>query len=221
MLRIAIADDHTLFRKSLVLLLDNFPNMKVVLEAENGQELIDRLAREQIDILLLDLQMPAMNGFEAAGVIKKLFPHIKILVLTHMNEADTIRRVIQMGVHGFFTKTTPPTELESAIWKLRYDGFYFEKSFSSVITAMLNNSQHLDDHPEIPFTERELDIIKLTAQGLKAKDIAAALFISAKTVNAHKQNIQQKYGFDSMMDAILYCIYHKVIDIELIASKYS
>lgn len=220
MLRIAITDDHTLFRKSLGLLINSFNGMQVVAEASNGIDLLEKLENTPVDILLLDLQMPEMDGFETSQKIKGLYPNIKILVLTLMNETDTIKRVVKMGVQGYFTKNTPPKELEDAIWKLEDNGFYFEKRLASVISEILDNLETDIEKREIQFTERELEIITLTAQGLKAKEIADALFISTKTINTHKQNIQQKYNFDSMMEAILYCIHQEIIDFNTIKSKY-
>lgn len=127
-----------------------------------------------------------------------------------------------MGVQGYFTKNTPPKELEDAIWKLEDNGFYFEKSLSAVINEILNNpDSKVITQKEISFTEREIEIIRLTAQGLKPKEISDILSISTKTINVHKQNIQQKYNFDSMMSAILYCIHQKIIDFDAIKPKYS
>lgn len=220
MLRIAIIDDHTLFRKSLRLLINSFKNMRVVAEASNGVELLDKLQTVSVDILLLDLQMPEMDGFETTLKLKELYPSIKILVLTLMNETDTIKKVVNMGVHGFFTKNTPPKELEDAIWKLQDDGFYFEKSLSTVINEVLNNADSkVTTQKKINFTEREIEVIHLTAQGLKANEIANALFISTRTVNTHKQNIKQKYNFESMMSAILYCIQQDIIDFNSLNAK--
>ncbi len=221
MLRIAITDDHTLFRKSLELLINSFKNMQVVVKASNGIELLEKLQTTHVDILLLDLQMPIMDGFETNKKVKELYPNIKTLVLTLINETDTIKKVVNMGVQGYFTKNTLPKELEDAIWKLEDNGFYFEKNLSAVITEILNNPDlKLVENKEINFTEREIEIINLTAQGLKAKEIADTLSISTKTVNTHKQNIQQKYNFDSMMSAILYCIHQKIIDFNTINPKY-
>lgn len=220
MLRIAIIDDHTLFRKSLRLLINSFKNMRVVAEASNGVELLDKLQTVSVNILLLDLQMPEMDGFETTLKLKELYPSIKILVLTLMNETDTIKKVVNMGVHGFFTKNTPPKELEDAIWKLQDDGFYFEKSLSTVINEVLNNAESkVITQKKINFTEREIEIIHLTAQGLRANEIANALFISTRTVNTHKQNIKQKYNFESMMSAILYCIQQDIIDFNSLNAK--
>lgn len=222
MLRIAITDDHTLFRKSLGLLINSFENMQVVAEASNGIELLEKLQNVSVDILLLDLQMPEMDGFETSQKVKELYPKIKTLVLTLMNETDTIKKVVKMGVQGYFTKNTPPKELEDAIWKLQDNGFYFEKSLSAVINEILNNpDSKLTTQQEISFTEREIEIISLTAQGLKAKEIADTLSISTRTVNTHKQNIQQKNNFDSMMSAILHCIHEKIIDFNTIKPKSS
>lgn len=217
MLKIAITDDHTLFRRSLALLINSFENMQVAAEAANGIELLEKLKSVKVDVLLLDLQMPEMDGFETIQKVKELCPNLKILILTHMNDTDTIKKIVRMGVQGFFTKNTPPKELENAIWKLEDNGFYFEKSLGIVVNEILNNSDlKITDNKEIHFTERELEIIKLTAQGLRPKDIAKILFISTKTINAHKQNIQQKYNFDNMMAAILYCVRQEIIDLNTI-----
>lgn len=221
MMRIAIADDHTLFRKSLVLLINSFNSINVLIDAANGKDLLKELSYRNVDIVILDLQMPEMDGYSTALKIKEMFPHIKILILTHMSETDTIRRMFKSGVHGFFTKNTPPKELEDAIWKLKTDGFYFEKNLQSVINEILLDTKTFlsNDSKKVVFTERELEIIILIVQGLKAKDIAETLFISTKTVNSHKQNIQQKYGFESIMKAILYCINNNIIDLKQIQFK--
>lgn len=222
MLQIAITDDHTLFRKSLKMLINSFENMEVILEAANGIELLERLESRIPDILLLDLQMPEMDGFDTCVKVKEKYPGIKILVLTLLNESETIKKVVKMGVQGYFTKNTPPSELENAIWNLKDDGFYFENSLAVAIEEILNNSTStIERSQKICFTERELEIIMLTAKGLRAKEIADTLFISAKTVNAHKQNIQQKYDFDSMMSAIIYCIHQNIINLTDISQKLS
>ena len=110
MLRIAIADDHTLFRSSLALLINDFKNMQVVLEASNGEELLGNLQKTSVDILLLDLQMPVMDGFKACKIMRELYPDILIIVLTLMQDSDAIKKVIKIGAHGYFTKNTSPHE---------------------------------------------------------------------------------------------------------------
>lgn len=222
MLKIAITDDHTLFRKSLGLLIRDFKDMEIVLEAGHGVELLEKLKENNsVDILLLDLQMPVMNGFETAKKIKEHYPDIKILILTLMNDVDTIAKVLQLDVHGFFTKNTPPNELQQAIRNLEDDGFHFEKSLHPlIIEATTNPKFNLSRESEHPnFTESELNIIEHFAQGLKAKEIADILNISSRTVEVHKQNILGKSDFDSMITVVAYCYHHKIIKTEDILSK--
>lgn len=219
MLRIAITDDHSLFRESLALLINDFEGMEVALEATDGVDLLEKLETTPVDILLLDIQMPKMDGFETCEKVKQKYPHIKIVILTLMKDIDTIKKVIKMGAQGYFTKNTPTKELEEAIWNLQEDGFYFEQGLASVINEIQENLNLEIGDQEVQFTERELEIIKLTALGVKPKDIADMLNISPKTVNTHKQNIQQKYNFPDMFPAILYCIKREIIKLDEINLK--
>lgn len=221
MLKIAVTDDHTLFRKTLALLIRDFKDMEVVVEASNGVELLEQLQSTPVDILLLDLQMPVMDGFETAQKVKEKYPFIKILILTLMNDVDTIADVLQLDVHGFFTKNTPPNELKQAIWNLEDNGFHIEQSLQPLmIEATINPKFNLSKTSRnSDFTEAELNIIEQTAQGLKAKEIADILNISTRTVEVHKQNILKKNGFDSMMTVIAYCYHHKIIKTGDILSK--
>lgn len=175
MLRIAITDDHKLFRKSLALLIRDFKDMEVVLEASNGVELLEKLKTTPVDILLLDLQMPVMDGFETFKNVRQQYPHIKTVILTMRKDADEIRDVIKMKAHGYFTKNTPPKELEDAIWNLKDNSFHSEQGLATIIKEVQASLEIDLDSMEIDFTDRELDIIKLTAQGVKPKEIADML----------------------------------------------
>jgi DNA-binding NarL/FixJ family response regulator len=213
MLKVAIADDHALFRKSLKLLVGGFENMEIVVEAANGKELLDQLKNTPVDILLLDLQMPEMDGFETCAQLNKLYPHIKILILTLINEEDTIKRIMNMGVNGYFTKNTDPFELENAIWKLEDKGFYYEQSLSSIIEKILEseqeNSKNLVETPV--FTERELEIIRLAAKEWSGKEIADKLCVSLKTIEAHKRNIMDKTHSKNFIGVITYALSHQLL----------
>lgn len=221
MLRIAITDDHALFRSTLTFLINDFKDMQVVLDACNGKDLLEKLKTTPVDILLLDLQMPVMDGFETCQKVKELYPQIKIIILTQINDSNTIKAVIKMKAQGYFTKNTPSDELEEAIWKLEDNGFYFEKGLAPVIKE-IQESLELDFDTEsevIQFTERELEIIRLIADGVRARDIAKKLNISPKTVNAHKHNIQHKYNFPDMIAVVLYCVQQEIIKLDEINLK--
>lgn len=210
-LQVAITDDHAIFRKSLKLLVGTFVNTEVVLDAGSGQELLEKLkGNSNIHVLLLDVQMPDMCGFETAQKVKALYPGIKILMLTHLEAQSSIQKAKEAGLHGFYTKNIKPEVLEEAIWQLEHGRFYTEDCLTER-TALTGEKPQ--EEGKVNFTKMELEIIKLTAQGVKPKQIANGLCISIKTVNAHKHNIQQKYGFDTMMDAVVYCLQKKIIDI--------
>lgn len=219
-LKIAIADDHTLFRENLALWINASEELEVVIEASNGKDLLDKLEYTKVDILLLDIQMPVMDGFEAAKIIKRKYRKVKILILTLMDDISMISKVIEMDLHGVFTKNTSPKELKKAILGLKEDGFYSEKSLYSQIHKVKSNTAFVllgSEHPN--FTESELNIIEYFAQGLRAKEIADILNISPRTVEVHKQNILRKSDFDSMITVIAYCYHHKIIKTEDILSK--
>ena len=214
MLRIAITDDHTLFRKSLSLLVGSFENMQVVLEASNGKELLEKLKSVPVDILLLDLQMPEMDGFEASLKINELHPDIKVLILTLLTEEDAIKKVMSLGVHGYFTKNTDPSELKNAILKLNDGGFYFEKSLTAVIQNIVEDSTIIPKAKEaLIFTEREMEIINLTLKEYSGTHIADELNISPKTVEKHKRNLMEKVGSKNFIGVIVYALLHDFISL--------
>jgi DNA-binding NarL/FixJ family response regulator len=215
MIRIAITDDHTLFRKSLTLLVGSFDQMEVVVEASNGIELLEQLISVPVDILLLDLQMPEMDGFLTCKKIIELYPEIKILVLTHLSENDIIRKVIELGVHGYFTKNTDPAELNNALLRLQEDGFYFEKSLTTIIEYILNTtSLPVKKINPIVFTCREKEIIELTLKEYSGLAIAEQLFISPKTVEKHKRNMMEKTGSQNFVGVITFALLNGLLTLE-------
>ena len=214
MLKIAITDDHTLFRKSLSLLVGSFENMQVVVEASDGKELLEELETVAVDILLLDLQMPGMDGFETSLRINEQYPDIKVLILTLLNEEDAIKKVMETGVHGYFTKNTDPSELENAILKLNDGGFYFEKSLTSVIQHILEDSTATSKPKELLiFSDREMDIVRLTLKEYSGTQIAYELNISPKTVEKHKRNLMEKTGSKNFIGVITYALLHDFISL--------
>lgn len=214
MLRIAVADDHVLFRKSLKLLIKSFRNMEVVVGASNGKELLEKLETVSADILLLDLQMPEMDGFETCQKVNKLYPDIKILVLTLMDDAETIREVMKLGIHGYFTKNTDPSELKNAILKLSDDGFYFEKSLTSIIEDILDYpSPESEAVKPLVFSDREMEIVRLTLKEYSGYEVAAKLRISPRTVEKHKRNLMEKVESKNFIGVITYALLNAFLSV--------
>lgn len=212
--RIAIGDDHALFRKSLKLLINSFENMAVVTEASNGRELLAKLETESVDILLLDMEMPEMGGFETCQNVNTKYPNIKVLVITHLDEAQTIRNVLQLDIQGYFTKNTDPLELKNAILKLQDGGFYFEKKLKSLIESILENPKISTQENLITFSKRELEILNLTIEECSGSKIADELCISPRTVEKHKRNLMKKTESKNFIGVIMYALQHDFISID-------
>ncbi len=191
-INIAILDDHQIVIDGLKLLLEKSERIKVGMEHTNGFELLKSLRddKNSIDILLLDLMMPVMSGQECALMVRQEFPQIKIIILSMNNDGKTVSGLIeQADIRGFLPKSVNKNELIEAIENV-FDGkHYFSEEILEELKLYGNRKQQKED---LKLSLRELEIIKLIAQGLTNKQIAAELFISEKTVETHRKNIFRK-----------------------------
>lgn len=137
MLRIGIVDDHLLFRKSMTLLINSFEGMRVVIDAENGKQFLGQLSTNVIDVVLLDIQMPVMDGYETCKLLLSRFPEVKILIISQLTSRESIHKIMELGAHGYFTKNTNPEQLELAIRSMHEEGFYFGLELGTVIKEAL------------------------------------------------------------------------------------
>ncbi|RYZ52835.1 MAG: response regulator transcription factor [Sphingobacteriales bacterium] len=206
MLRVAIVDDHRLFRTSLSMLVSTFPNVEVVLEAENGQALLINLPACSVDIVLLDIQMPQMDGYQTIEHLVRKFPEIKILVLSQITTRESIHRCIGLGAHGYFSKNSNPEQLQTAIFDLDDQGFYFGMELGSVLSKALVGEKPGKYDDTVTLSNRELDIIKMAAKEMSSAEIAEALFINVRTVETHRKRIMEKTGSKNFIGSILYAI---------------
>jgi two-component system response regulator DegU len=133
MLKIGIVDDHQLFRKGLALLVNSFKDAEVALEAGNGKELLDLLETITIDILLLDIQMPEMDGYETCTIVRERYPNIKVLIVSQLTTREAVHKIMEFGAHGFFSKNSDPYQLEHAILSINDKDFYFGKELGTII----------------------------------------------------------------------------------------
>ncbi|SFI92868.1 response regulator [Myroides guanonis] len=206
MIQIALADDHTLFRKSLKFLIDHFDNMEVVLEAENGLQLLRKVGKLNVDVVLLDLQMPVMDGFETGMYLREFYPDIKIVVLTLLNDKDSIQKIMHLGADGYLTKKIDPHILKKALESIFVNGFYLDKDVAHVLANLT------DDELVKDFTLREVQIIRLSAQEFSAKEIAVELGISIRTVEAFRGNLICKTNSKNFVGVVLYALRHRIIE---------
>ncbi|MCZ2357645.1 MAG: response regulator transcription factor [Bacteroidia bacterium] len=202
-IRIIIVDDHQIVRDGLRFLISDEPNMTIIAEAENGQDLLDKLAIEQPDIVLLDIRMPVLNGIQVTEKIHRLYPDVKIIILSMHDEEEYITKALQAGAQGYLLKKTGKEELLRAIHTVVGGTNYFSNDVSAKMLSRLMNrksmNKPMDGHKssstkEIPLTSREIEIIRLIVQEYTNAEIAERLTISPRTVDTHRRNLLQKTG---------------------------
>lgn len=210
-IRVLICDDHTLFREGMKAILEQEPSIEVVGEAGDGREAVAMARQLNPDIVLLDISMPDLSGFEAASRIRQSSKKAKVVVLTMYEEEETIVRCLNAGASGYVLKDTPRSHLIHAIDAVHSGGQYLSsRALSKVVARYVKGS-------ETPVTgydrlsAREKEVLKLLADGLALKEIAARLVLSVKTVDAHKTNLMRKLDLHDRAALIKYAIEQRVI----------
>lgn len=212
-IRILICDDHTLFVEGIKAILRNEASLVVIGEARDGRQAVELVKEHRPDVLLMDVSMPDMNGFDATRRIREFDDSIKILMLTMHDEEELVARCLEAGAHGYILKDAPASQLIYAIETV-YKG---EKYLSpvvlkKVVAGYVKNSQR----PQTSYdrlSTREREVLKLLAEGLSAKEIATRLNLSVKTVDVHKYNLMRKIDVHDRSELIKYAIQKKLIAI--------
>lgn len=218
MIRIALVDDHQLFRKSLTSLLNSSDDFEIIYDTDDGLHFIEYVKLTNIDVVLLDIQMPKLSGFEVCKRLKKINLDIKILIISQLTSKEVIHHVMECGADGFCSKNSSPEHLEIAIRKIMEHDYYFDHELGSVIRDAIlwdkNSNHNLDFSKSITFTKREVEIIKMVCRELSTKQIANSLFISSRTVENHKKNIMEKTQTKNFIGVILYALKINAINID-------
>jgi two-component system, NarL family, response regulator DegU len=202
--KVYIADDHTLFRKAMVNLMKTFDRVDQIKDAENGRELLALIKADKPDVVIVDLQMPVMDGAEVSEAIITKYPDVKIIILTMHDSEKFILHMMETGVHAFLLKNTEPEELEKAIYAVMEKDFYHNDLVAAVLRKNVKEKRS-GQRPvfrQNDLTEREKEILTLTCQELTIKEIGQKLSLSENTVRNHKVNIMEKVGVNNTVGLV-------------------
>ena len=206
MIKILIADDHAVVREGFRKMVENDPDLKVVAEAENGVEALQMVRSKNIDVVILDMSMPEMSGLDCLKQIKSEFPDLPVLVFSMHPEEQYEQRVLQAGASGYLTKRTKPLEVLDAIKAVAAG----KKLMSEGLKERVIKGKGKLEEPHLKLSDREFEVMKLSAKGLRAKEIGAILNISEKTVTTYRTRVLNKLGLKSNSDIVRYCIEHNI-----------
>ncbi len=214
--KIILVDDHPLFREGMKLLIETEGMGKIIAEAENGQEFLSMLETMEPDLVLMDIEMPVMNGLEATAKALVMRPGLKILLLTMLNMKDNYPAMINTGAMGFVLKTSGKQELEKAIKTVKSGESFFSNEILLRIILDFGKQPVPPDNKQsssvYEFTERELEVLKYLCQGLSVNEIADKIFRSIKTVEAHRAKLLQKTNLKNTINLVLYAIKNKLVE---------
>lgn len=196
-----VADDHAILRDGIVSLLSSELSFRVACTASGGYEVLELINKYEIDVCLLDINMPGLDGIETAKLIRQRKPGIKIIMLTTYNDREIISELVHIGVSGYLLKNSDKEELVEAIHKVMKGRHYFSEEVEKIILEGLTEKQNTE---VIPLTERELEILQLLAKEYTNDKIAAELHISYRTVETHRKNIMQKTKSGNLAGLIKY-----------------
>lgn len=208
-IRVLLADDHAVLRSGLRLLLSGQPDMEVVGEAADGEEAIAKTRELKPDVLLLDITMPGVSGLEVLERIKKEEPDVKVVVLTMHDDESYVERIMMAGGSGYVLKKAADTELLQAIRAVQQGGIYLHPTMTRALVSQLRRkaaAQEKQSRSASKLSERELEVLKLVAQGYTNKEIADMIFLSVKTVETHKAHIMDKLELRSRAELVRYAL---------------
>ncbi len=211
-IKIMIVDDHKMVREGILSVLQDDPECTVAAEATNGVECLIRMEKEEFDIVLTDISMPRMDGVEMMKTISDKFPNQKVIALTMMGEGQHIRQMLKAGAKGYLLKNCGSKELKKAI-KAVYEGEnYYSAEVTQIVMDQMSGKKTKKMSVEVPLTDREKEVLHLILKEYSNVEIADELYISPRTVDAHKRNLIEKTGSKNLAGLVLYAVEKRLFD---------
>lgn len=211
-INVMIADDHSMVREGIKQLLELDGDIIVNAEASNGKQCIEILNEKQTDVLLLDINMPNMNGLQVLQYIRETKIKVKVLILTIHNEVEYLIRAVEIGVDGYVLKDSDSSLLKKAIFNIYRGESFIQPELAPILRARLDEKKNMSSSDD-SLTKREIEVLKLLAEGLFNKEIAYMLAISEKTVKNHVSNIFKKINVSDRTQAAVYAIKNNFVDL--------
>ncbi len=215
-IKIAIADDHKIFRNGIKIALSQKPNLEIIWEAKDGKDLMNKAAAEIPDVLIMDISMPEITGIEAIEMLRKEYHDVKIIVLSSFEDEETVGKMMELGANAYLTKTTPPTEIYQAILGCMSDDYYFNPLINTALISKLmqsKNTRHLYKNVmPVKFNEKEIKIMELLANDKNTKEISKLIFLSPRTIETIRQKMKEKVSAKTTGGLVMYGIRNKLIN---------
>jgi DNA-binding NarL/FixJ family response regulator len=212
LIKVGIADDHKIFRKGVILSLRQYTNLSFIIEAENGDDLLEKLATEMPDVVLVDLRMPGKDGIETTKAVSKLYPNIKILILTMYEDERFVSHLMENGANGYLLKNADPSEIRKAIVEVMIKGYYLNNFVNRVLLKKSTNKSIPSLNSEIVMSEKEKEVIQLLCREYTAAEIAAKMEISARTVESIKDRLMERFGTKNTAGLVFFAVKNNLID---------
>ena len=213
-IKVAIADDHKIFRKGVILSLRPYTNLKFVLEADNGDELIAGMPGAEPDVVLMDLRMPQKDGIETTKVLSKQYPNVHVIVLSMYEDERFVYHLMENGAQGYLLKNAEPQEIRKAIMDVFEKGYYLNNFVNRILLKRSHAKQKVVPslNNEITLSERERDVLKYICMEFTAQEIAQKMDISPRTVEAIKDRLMERFGSKNTAGLVFFAVKNNLVD---------
>ena len=214
LIKVAMVDDHILLRNALASLINNSDNCSIVIECSNGKELISKIKTStQPDLVILDLNMPEMDGHQTALYLQKNHPEIKVIMLTMYDSELALIRLLKAGVKGFMKKDIHPTELMHAIQSVHEQGYYYSAQTSSKLAGLFRDEQSAHAIDKILLSDQEIEFLKFVCSELTYKEVAVQLKMNPRAIDGMRDNLFTRLDVKSRVGLAMYAIKHGIVSI--------
>jgi len=213
-IKVAIADDHQIFRKGVILSLRPFNNIKFVLEAENGNELLANMPVAEPDVVLMDLRMPMKDGIETTKLLSKQYPHVNVIVLSMYEDERFVYHLMENGAHGYLLKNAEPQEIRRAIMEVHEKGYYLNNFVNRILLKRSHARQKVVPslNNEITLSDKERDVLRYICMEFTAQEIAQKMEISPRTVEAIKDRLMERFGSKNTAGLVFFAVKNNLVD---------